>query len=1003
MATKNPAGTSGYDTDTGRPVGTMPGKPGSLSAQARNAALLVSWAAPSNAGGYDASFLTYSVQYREGSSGSFTTFASDETGTSVTITGLDNGTEYEVQVEAKNPAGTSGYTTPVKGTPVGTEPSAVRNAAVTSDGNGELDVSWDAPDDHGGYSTLTYVVERRKAAGNRSWSDAGVTISGTTATITGLDVGEGYEVRVAATNSAGTGPYEELSGTPEGSLPGAPGNLTVTAGNKSLSLSWNASDNGGYSSLSYVVEYRTGSDEWRVFGESTSNSADTNTTITGLVNDVEYDVRVAAINIKGRGPDATATGTPEGTVPGTPRHMRTQPDNEALDITWSMPRNTGGYGSATLAFTVEFKINGSADDWSDTGVTISNTSATITGLTNGTAYDIRVGASNTVGASTSYGTATATPNKSFTPRNVVVTGGNGSLSVAWSPPAAPSSEIGSYDIRYRQHNTQTWTMVTGVTSPHTISSLTQDTRYEVQVGTNDTSASATAWANSITVTARAAPGRPSGVSSKSNLIENVLNLKWNVPQSGVTGYKVQWKQDGEDWDPHNRQAIVRNLPSAPPYTLEPAINVDNARDNDGDGTNWRVRVIAFNGGGDSAPREIEYTSLHTEAEYSNWAEENIIDPLDDYWPWMRTAWDFLDSRPGTNVKLNTGTFQGIVRFTIHNSPRAANDNLPVSEFTSITLNRRLERQDLSHIDTFIHEMAHVYTTTTDIADHVDNVSLLGMALLYINETYMNSPVDQYCVAHEILADLIQYVVMTDANTEADAGNLPDLFNLPTSTAYDYLIYWRLCDYTKNSRPTQDDQDFIGDVLAGEIPDWFTDTYGGSKDDLYSRNYSGDAALVWEHLRRFQASDSRTDSSLRVIPVNFFSTLFGGYCSNSGATNEARNKGTPTEGRNPWANDGCPLSNTGSIALTSGSSYIEVDWDNTRSINTDFVDEIQIQWKASGQDYSDVAADGRNTLVTQSQLPYRITTTAGTQLSVRIRLVSGDNTSPWVEGQATAGS
>ena len=158
--------------------------------------------------------------------------------------------------------------------------------------------------------------------------------------------------------------------------------------------------------------------------------------------------------------------------------------------------------------------------------------------------------------------------------------------------------------------------------------------------------------------------------------------------------------------------------------------------------------------------------------------------------------------------------------------------------------------------------------------------------------------------------------MKDANTEAENGNLPSLFNLPASVNQ-YLEYWRLCDHVEVS-PTSDDETFIRSVLGGDIPAWFTDTYGGSNSDIYSQDYDGNAAEVWKHLRRFQASESGSQNSLRVVPVNYFSKLFGGYCSNSGATNEARTKGTPTEGRNPWASEGCPLTKTGSIVLESGS-------------------------------------------------------------------------------------
>ncbi|MXZ68394.1 MAG: hypothetical protein F4Z17_05285 [Acidimicrobiia bacterium] len=62
--------------------------------------------------------------------------------------------------------------------------------------------------------------------------------------------------------------------------------------------------------------------------------------------------------------------------------------------------------------------------------------------------------------------------------------------------------------------------------------------------------------------------------------------------------------------------------------------------------------------------------------------------------------------------------------------------------------------------------------------------------------------------------------------------------------------------------------------------------------------------MWKHLRKFQAFESTNAASFRVVPLNYLSNLLGGYCSNSAATNEAKTKGIPTAGRNPWANGDC---------------------------------------------------------------------------------------------------
>ena len=86
---------------------TVPNTPSAPSVSAiSSTSLSVSWAAPDDGG--DA-ITGYDVQYREGSAGSFTTWAFSGTGTSTTITGLSSSTSYQVQVRAQNSVGESNW------------------------------------------------------------------------------------------------------------------------------------------------------------------------------------------------------------------------------------------------------------------------------------------------------------------------------------------------------------------------------------------------------------------------------------------------------------------------------------------------------------------------------------------------------------------------------------------------------------------------------------------------------------------------------------------------------------------------------------------------------------------------------------------------------------------------------------------------------------------------------------------------------------------------------
>jgi hypothetical protein len=96
------------------PVLTAPGVPQSLEVfPAESQQLLVTWDRPTSGG----QVADYEVQYRAGTSGSFLP-GGTTSDVILTLTGLTNGTSYEVQVRARNAAGESAYTTAVTGTPL---------------------------------------------------------------------------------------------------------------------------------------------------------------------------------------------------------------------------------------------------------------------------------------------------------------------------------------------------------------------------------------------------------------------------------------------------------------------------------------------------------------------------------------------------------------------------------------------------------------------------------------------------------------------------------------------------------------------------------------------------------------------------------------------------------------------------------------------------------------------------------------------------------------------
>src|SRR5581483_11768727 len=227
----------------------------------------------------------------------------------------------------------------------------------------------------------------------------------------GLTNGTAYTYTVSATNgtdtSASSAPVTATHQAPL-SAPGTPSSLTATAGDSSVSLAWSASAG----AMSYQV-FRDGA----VVGSTATNSYSD----SGLTNGTTYAYTVSAVNSAGASPEsaavsATPTGAPK--APAAPTGLVATAANATITLTWDMVTGATGY---------HVYRNGTA-----VGSPATN-SFTDTGLTNGTAYQYAVTASNSAGSSPQSASITATPNPQVpaTPAAPSATVGNGSVVLSW--------------------------------------------------------------------------------------------------------------------------------------------------------------------------------------------------------------------------------------------------------------------------------------------------------------------------------------------------------------------------------------------------------------------------------------------------------------------------------------------------------------------------------------------------------------------------------------------
>jgi len=249
------------------------------------------------------------------------------------------GTYFADDVVLSGPGSTSPPPTPTGLTVTGTTSSSVS-------------LSWNASSGATGYK-----VYRGTSV---------TTVTGTSATITGLSASTTYSFTVSATNSAGesaqSAPVSATTSSGSTSPPPTPTGLTVTGTtSSSVSLSWNASSG----ATGYKVHR----------GTSVTTVTGTSATIGGLAAGTTYSFTVSATNANGESAQsapvsATTTGSTGG---GSPRSW------PYIDITMSTPAMADvARATGQKFFTLAFIIGNSAGCVPSWGGTIDLHDARIT-------------------------------------------------------------------------------------------------------------------------------------------------------------------------------------------------------------------------------------------------------------------------------------------------------------------------------------------------------------------------------------------------------------------------------------------------------------------------------------------------------------------------------------------------------------------------------------------------------------------------------------------------
>jgi len=228
------------------------------------------------------------------------------------------------------------------------------------------------------------------------WNSAGSTGMSGLLVWAYLDDGNGNQTQ-------GTAQLTELGNKVGGggtTVPAAPTNLTATAGNAQIGLTWSASTGAS----SYSV-YRGTTSGGEGSTPITSGLTGTSYTNTGLANGTKYYYKVAAVNsagTSGQSSETSATPASTVTVPSAPTGLAATAGNAQVNLSWSAT-------SGATSYNIYRSTTSGGEGSTAVASGITSSSYINTGLTNGTKYYYKVAAVNSVGTSGQSSEVSATP------------------------------------------------------------------------------------------------------------------------------------------------------------------------------------------------------------------------------------------------------------------------------------------------------------------------------------------------------------------------------------------------------------------------------------------------------------------------------------------------------------------------------------------------------------------------------------------------------------------
>ncbi len=383
--------------------------------------------------------------------------------------------------------------------------------------------------------------------------------------------------------------WEGISGTIN--APSAPAAPQAVEGNGRLEWFWDCPLDGGAKITEFDLQTRS-TGGW----SASTVVAHPRRVVSGLVNGLQYQARVRARNSEGMSDwSPVGSATPQGGVPagGGQLGLLAAAGDGQVVLSWLTPDDGG---LALGVFTVQWRSGSQSFGSSRQSTAQADAnSAIVSGLSNGTAYEFRVRASNSAGAGAWSNIASASPAAVVPDVRIPGAPGvpsglvsDGRIVWTWPPAKDNGGRISSYQSQWREFGEQ-WpsSQSTTSTAQRVLSGRTNGTTYQLRARAVNSAGTGPWSAAGQATPIGTVPDRVSRVFVTAG--DGQLLLSWGVPEdngAAISEYDVQISSSSSF--PDDATTVDARVTSGTAYTRTGLSN----------GTTYYARVRAVNSRGD---------------------------------------------------------------------------------------------------------------------------------------------------------------------------------------------------------------------------------------------------------------------------------------------------------------------------------------------------------------------------------------------------------------------